>query len=284
MRLATLALSLFCTTACATVTSIQTAPLGAGDALHFRAPFDSVTAAVPRAMERAGPELRDAAQVDSVTYRAIGTTGLAGNPLVGVRFGEVVRVLVQRRTDDAVAVRIVSQSRSAFGGRRDWTGSIYRELDRGLGSGSGSVTAVPGSRIRLFELPPGAKPVVGTLERWEGDTLRLAAPASAGAALPLTTLHRLQVSRGTRRQTRMGGAIGGLLGLAAGLVIASGIDCPQGFFEFCFEPALTVIGATTVGLGLGTVAGASIRTDQWWEFPLPAGRTHGPAGEDSARP
>jgi len=38
MRLATLALSLFCTTACATVTSIQTAPLGSGDLLHFRAP------------------------------------------------------------------------------------------------------------------------------------------------------------------------------------------------------------------------------------------------------
>ena len=271
MRLATLTLSLFGATACATVTSIQTAPLGAGDLLYFRAPFDSVTAVVPGAMERAGPEVRDAARVDSATYRAIGTTGFRGNPLFGFRYGEVVRVLVQRGTDDAVAVRIVSQSRSSFGARgRDWTGSIYRELDRGLGSGS--VTAVPGSHIRFFGLAPGGSPVLGTVERWEGDTLRLAAPAAAGAAIPLTALHRLQVSRGTRGHAGIGGAIGALLGVAVGLVIASGSDCQQGFLEFCFERVLAPLGVMTVGWGLGAGVGASIRTEQWWEIRLPAGR------------
>jgi hypothetical protein len=264
MRLGTLALSLFCTTACATVTSIQTAPLGAGDLLHFRAPFDSVTAAAPSAVERAGPELRDTAQVDSATYRAIGTT-----PFNVLRFGEVVRVLVERRTDDAVAVRIFSQSRWRGGRGRDWTRSIYRELDRGLGSGS--VTAVPGSRIRLFQLAPGAKPILGTLERWESDTLRLVAQASAGAtAIPLTTLHRLQVSRGARGNAPLGGVIGGLLGLAVGMVIRSSSDCQQGFLEFCMGKALAPMAGMAVGGGLGAVVGASIRTDQWWEVRLPA--------------
>jgi hypothetical protein len=110
------------------------------------------------------------------------------------------------------------------------------------------------------------------LERWESDTLRLVAPASAGAAIPLTTLHRLQVSRGTRGHARLGGAIGALVGVALGLAIASGSDCPQGFLEFCFERVLAPLGAMTVGWGPGAGVGASIRTEQWWEIRLPAGR------------
>ncbi len=281
MRLATLALALFGATACATVTGIQTAPLGAGDLLYFRAPFDSVRAAVPSAMERAGPELRDTAQVDSATYRAIGTTGFSGNLLFGFRSGEVVRVLVERRADDAVAVRILSRPRLASHGGRDWTGSIYRELDRGLGLGS--VTAVPGSRIRVVGLAPDAKPILGTFQRWEGDTLRLAAAAGV-AVIPLATLHRLQVSRGTRGHARLGGAIGVLVGLALGAVIASGSDCQQGFLEFCFERVLAPLGGMVVGGVLGAGVGASIRTDQWWEIRLPTGRAQAFTSSETPSP
>jgi hypothetical protein len=126
-----------------------------------------------------------------------------------------------------------------------------------------------GDRVRMKTGSPYSAWIDGRLiARNEATTLLADGPDTM--RVENDAIVRLQVSEGYRSNAGRGAAIGGVLGLLAGLAV-SGALASDSFFDNSFSDAA----AGTLGLGLaGTVAGfivgLPIRTEHWSEARAPA--------------
>ena len=124
----------------------------------------------------------------------------------------------------------------------------------------------PGARVRVTaaHLPLGRQ--IGTLAHIDADTLIVDSTRVA-----VQSVRKLEVSTARRSHWRLGAGIGFLVGASAGViaVASSGEDV------FCGELAsgaqCVLLGAGflgAVGIPVGAIVGALVRTDRWQEVPL----------------
>ena len=270
MRLATLSCLLLASSACATVGGLRVEPIDRGDVLYYAVPIATAVAAAQRAIERAGPTIKETSQVDSVTWMIIATTGFSADVFLHPRFGDLVRVAVQQVPRDLVAVRIISRSRDGTEVPvRDWSGPIYRELERDLGP---SAVLVLGSRVRVTV--GGSPDIVGTLDALTPDELVVRGDRGDSlVAIPTASVGRLAVSRGTRGHARTGAAIGAGVGMVGGYFVGKAAEGECGKnWDFCFGGLTGVFAGGLVGGLIGAAAGSGSRSEEWWDVPLPLRR------------
>lgn len=124
-----------------------------------------------------------------------------------------------------------------------------------------------GHRVRVTAPSVADRHLVGTVERWTGDSLALSAQDATVLAVPLASITRLEVSRSKRSHTAVG-AVLGFIGFAGlGYVIGSNIDCGSD----CPPAQGGAIAAGIVsipGVLIGAVIGSSMKVDRWEEVPL----------------
>ncbi len=270
MRPATLSCLLLASSACATVGGLRVEPIDRGDVLYYAVPIATAVAAAQRAIERAGPTIKETSQVDSVTWMIIATTRFSADVFLHPRFGDLVRVAVQQVPRDVVAVRIISRSRDGTELRvRDWSGPIYRELERDLGP---SAALVLGSRVRVTV--GGSPDIVGTLDALTPDELVVRGDRGDSlVAIPTASVGRLAVSRGTRGHARTGAAIGAGVGMVGGYFVGKAAEGECGKnWDFCFGGLTGALYGGLLGGLIGAAAGSGSRSEEWWDVPLPLRR------------
>lgn len=269
MRPATLSCLVLASSACATVGGLRVEPIDRGDVLFYAVPIATAVAAARRAIERAGPTIKETSQVDSVTWMIIATTGFSADVFLHPRFGDLVRVAVQQVPRDVVAVRIISRSRERGLRGRDWGGPIYWELDRELGP---SAAVVLGSRVRVTV--GGSPDIVGTLDALTPDELIVRGDRGDSlVTIPTASVGRLAVSRGTRGHARTGAAIGAGVGMVGGYFVGKAAEGECGKnWDFCFGGLTGVFAGGLVGGLIGAAAGSGSRSEEWWDVPLPLRR------------
>jgi hypothetical protein len=136
-----------------------------------------------------------------------------------------------------------------------------------------------GARVRVTvrETGGGERVHVGALRSFDSSVLALGTDAGAHyISLPRSFITRVEISRGSRSQARLGALLGGVLGLT-GIVLADSV-CGQD----CNSPKSGVI-AAAVGGGVlvGAGVGAMMHREQWESLPWavgPARSTRFPAG------
>jgi hypothetical protein len=122
-----------------------------------------------------------------------------------------------------------------------------------------------GSRIRVTAPSMGADKLVGTCMATGGDTLYVQAETQTTTlGIAVTSVTRLETSRGRKSHPWRGAGIGALSGAVLGLGIAVAFPEGEDREELLFFP-VTGIGA---GLVVGAYIGALIKTDRWEEVPL----------------
>ena len=141
---------------------------------------------------------------------------------------------------------------------------------------------VPGARVRVWPACPGSAdseaqacaPVVGRLLSIDTAGVLIQRAGMPADTLPLGSLARFEVSRGSRHYTLLGLGGGALVGLGAGMILASRAGCDHGIFgsnesedDLCGAYGLVAIPA---GAALGAVVGRLIRSERWQ--PIPTGR------------
>jgi hypothetical protein len=102
--------------------------------------------------------------------------------------------------------------------------------------------------------------------------------------VPVTSLTRLEVSLSRKRHTLKGAIIGAAIGV--GLGFAFKVD-PQecnsaGSSTFCSRGE-AVAGGTLVGVGIGALVGALVRTDRWTPIDLETLKHASPLAARSSR-
>jgi hypothetical protein len=128
-----------------------------------------------------------------------------------------------------------------------------------VGSGSVAQEAVslePGTRVRVTA-GDYERPVIGAVSPASAaDTLRL----TQGAAIPVSTIERLEISRGRKSRWVMGGVIGAAVG--GGILAYSGSQTNEAFMS---GPAAVLGGVAggLLGFTAGALIGRSIRTERW---------------------
>lgn len=139
-----------------------------------------------------------------------------------------------------------------------------------LGAQESETLLGPSSRVRVW--PAGSsKPVIGVLHRLDADSV---AVGTSGASLLLFArdgIARMDVSRGvhanTWRYMKNGALIGGAVGALGSVVAVFFTDDDQSGYLVAGVVALTGGGAVAGAL-LGTVAGATSRSEHWHRVPL----------------
>lgn len=111
----------------------------------------------------------------------------------------------------------------------------------------------------------------GSLIEFTADSVVLGDDPDARLALPLTSVTKLEVSRGRKSLGAGKGALwGSLIGVATGAALgAVAYSEPNDFVHNRGDAAL--LGAVVLGvpgLVVGTIAGAISKTDRWEEVPL----------------
>jgi hypothetical protein len=132
-------------------------------------------------------------------------------------------------------------------------------------------TVAVGSRVRATVEARSGK-LTGTLVEWGQDTLYLAPDGSAelvtATAIPLSTLSRLETSRGMKSNAGKGALIGGGIGLVIGggmsLIAGSTVDTEVTSTDYLIFTGLVTVG----GAGIGALIGALIKSERWQEYPL----------------
>lgn len=111
--------------ACATVGGIQNAPLDAGTARVFQAPFDSTLQAAREAVVAAGLQIEGAQEVEPGTWIIVGKKGVSG-----FSWGELVRVAVARQEERSTRVTVHTQRRVATNvtAKGDYSESIFSNM------------------------------------------------------------------------------------------------------------------------------------------------------------
>ena len=132
-------------------------------------------------------------------------------------------------------------------------------------------TVSAGERVRATIEEQSGK-LTGTLVEWGQDILYLAPDGSAervtATAIPLSTLSRLEISKGLRSNAGKGALIGGGIGLLVGggmsIIAGSTVDTEVTSTDYLVFTGLVTLG----GAGLGALIGALIKSERWEEYPL----------------
>lgn len=134
-----------------------------------------------------------------------------------------------------------------------------------------------GARVRLWlpephrqaEGPWRRQLLRGTIEGLDGDTLRLAIPGALGTiAIPRTSMHRLEVSRGVSRPaTAVERAVGGAMGGAISWAL---MNDPRrsGGPHYRTDWQAAGVGAAW-GAGIGALTGLLFPHERWHRVRLP---------------
>ena len=115
---------------CATSKGIQKAPLDAGNAQVFDAPFDRVLAATRESMMELKLGINTDKALDDRTHMLVGEIGMSA-----FSYGEVVRAIVKEQ-DDGTSVRVRTQRKLATNvvAKGDWSKDIFKKVRQKLGS------------------------------------------------------------------------------------------------------------------------------------------------------
>ena len=115
--------------------------------------------------------------------------------------------------------------------------------------------------------------LTGTVVRLQDDTLVLSRPTGeASAAIPVSTLTRLQISEGRRSQVGKGAVIGGFSLAAVGAVVGFAV-CSGSGDQNLNDKALTCglllgAGSGAGGAILGALVGAGVHSERWRAISL----------------
>ena len=132
---------------------------------------------------------------------------------------------------------------------------------------------VPGARVRITAPSVADHRLVGTVVTLDADTLKLRSKKQAVLlAIPVSGVAKLDVNTGRKRNFLKGAAIGavsvGSLGAVIGL--GSGDDDPDDFLAFTAGEKAMINAIYLGGLGLvmGTLIGAIVKTEKWESVPV----------------
>jgi hypothetical protein len=124
-----------------------------------------------------------------------------------------------------------------------------------------------GDRVRVTAPAFQAEPLVGTLQRLDGETCVQQVQADL-LCVPTSSLIKVELSLGVKSRATSGAIYGGLAGLAAGLVFV-GAACNSAADVDCGTAALFWGG---VGAGAGALIGALIgsgnKSERWDNVPI----------------
>jgi hypothetical protein len=143
---------------------------------------------------------------------------------------------------------------------------------------SGAVAQVggpvqPGQRVRVQSTVAHTPVLIGAVEAVGTDTLVVRRADGAGAgvatAMPLSSIARLQVSRGRHSKWLTGLALGAGVGAASGAVIGAATHKDNDIlFSTGDNAVLGAIVFTPVGALTGMVIGLLVKTERWQTVPL----------------
>ena len=142
-----------------------------------------------------------------------------------------------------------------------------------------ATTLVPGARVRVHQ---GPQSLTGSLVSLDSAGLVVATGKSDTAAVPLSSITGVDVSRGTKSRVGKGALIGLGVGTATGIIIgvAASSSDDGDFFDFNSGEWAIGVGLTgaVIGTGIGAIIGATQRTDKWQPTVLPtvSVRSYGP--------
>ena len=138
---------------------------------------------------------------------------------------------------------------------------------------SAQVQLEPGSRVRVTAPEIGIENSVGTcLELSNGSMQFVPLRASSRVDIPLTSITRLDASRGRKGHAAIGFLVGGAVGAIVGVVWRPQwpLEGPEEVCTArtgCDAPPEPLIGAA-LGVLVGLPVGALIRTERWERVPL----------------
>jgi hypothetical protein len=136
-----------------------------------------------------------------------------------------------------------------------------------------------GDRVRVWAPSVGVEGWVGTLLALRPDTIVVG--NSKNLVLEISSLTKLEVSRGNESKAGTGGIIGFVGGAVAGAVICLASECSitvgSGDGDSRSDPldenplvsvGLAAVVGGAVGYGVGVLIGSTIKVDRWEEIPL----------------
>jgi hypothetical protein len=136
-----------------------------------------------------------------------------------------------------------------------------------------------GDRVRVWAPSVGVEGWVGTLLALRPDTMVVG--NSKNLVLEISSLTKLEVSRGNESKAGTGGIIGFVGGAVAGAVICLASECSitvgSGDGDSRSDPldenplvsvGLAAVVGGAVGYGVGVLIGSTIKVDRWEEIPL----------------
>ncbi|MGH7753112.1 MAG: hypothetical protein ACREN5_09870 [Gemmatimonadales bacterium] len=139
----------------------------------------------------------------------------------------------------------------------------------------------PGERIRVTTDGWRLKPMVGTLESIDQDTVRLRmADSAASTPIPRAYIRRVEVSRGQRSNALGGAVVGAAFGAGVGVIVAQLSPRPKtcrftGSYWFCRATpgsernlASAALAGATLGAFLGLIKSAESSGERWERVPL----------------
>lgn len=151
---------------------------------------------------------------------------------------------------------------------RKTLGILVLALAAGATIGGAQTPVTAGARVRVAVAPSRARRIA-TVVSATRDTLALRIDGTT-RLVPVDSITRLEVSRGTHRNTLKGLLIGTGVGAATGVTIglASGKD-KEGFIRFSGGEKATMAGLALGAVGgvIGTVAGYATVHDDWVSVP-----------------
>ena len=140
----------------------------------------------------------------------------------------------------------------------------------------------PGQRVRLRSAVAQTPELVGVVEAVRPDTLLVRDDdRSVATAVPLTTVDRLQVSRGRHSHWVSGAGIGFVVGAATGAILGV---AGHNESDWIIGPgASAFVGAVLlgpIGAGAGAAVGLMVKTERWETVPLAAAAPGAAWGRD----
>lgn len=127
----------------------------------------------------------------------------------------------------------------------------------------------PDARVRLELQPPAAERFTARFVALQGDTLMLREAASP--VVPLSTVQRLEVSRGRTRGRWL--LLGAGVGLVGGVVYSRATLDDDPADVGGVQNTADGVANTILGMLLGGGAGYLLAPERWSEVPLPAPAT-----------
>jgi hypothetical protein len=129
-------------------------------------------------------------------------------------------------------------------------------------------TVEPGARVRVTAPDQSMEELIGTFLTLSDGSMQFASVSGdEPRTISLSSITRLDVSRGRKSHPWRGAGVGFLAGALAGAIIGSGSGAD---WDLPAEHA-ALLGAGFLGLVgtvVGAVAGLSIKTERWEEVPL----------------